>query len=85
MVWRGTWEDGKRMTIRLSEIEMMKFTPVAEATNADGTVRTDSSASWYMRLSSGKETMSLAEEIGNSIHEAWMHHLEHVSAVSARR
>lgn len=78
LVWRGTWEDGKRLTIRLSAVEMMKFSP--GSTNDADTPRT---GDWYMRLSSSKEYLNLDQETGDSIHEAWMHHLEH--AVATRR
>jgi hypothetical protein len=90
-VWRGTWESGgrlMRLTIRLSKIEMMisssETTYVssdgAALMNDDGTPKT-AAGSWHMRLSSGKEFPSLPEETGNSIHEAWMRHLEHVSTI----
>jgi len=88
LVWRGTWENGGRLTIRLSEIEMMNYSPETAHVsisgtplmNDDDTPRT-SPANWYMRLSSGKEFLNLTDEIGTSIHEAWMRHLEHVSTV----
>jgi hypothetical protein len=90
LVWRGTWEDGKRLTIRLSEIEMMRFTPEDPHFNVDGTpiLHTDgtqvkSDARWSMRLSSGYEHLNLSVEAGNSIHEVWMSHLE--QAATSRR
>lgn len=88
LVWRGAWESGRRMTIRLSAIEEMVLSPAdayvsIEGTplmNDDGNPRTDP-ARWSMQLSGGKEYLNLTEETGNSIHEAWMRHLEHVGTV----
>ena len=62
MLWRYTSENGYRLSIRLSSIEEMSFSPEADR--------------WSVRLSSGHQHLNLAKDVGNDLHEAWITHLE---------
>jgi hypothetical protein len=70
-LWRYTLENGRRRSIRLSAIEEMTFSPEEQY---DSGSRME--ANWSVRFSSGHQLVNFTKELGDSLHEAWMKHLE---------
>lgn len=79
LVWRATGEEGHRYTILLSAIEAMERGEEHRWRGSDG-VEVVAPASWYLRITSCPHPMLFSLELGDSLHAAWMAHLETRSA-----
>jgi hypothetical protein len=73
-IWRHTDEHGYRYSVLLSTIEEMRFEPPQELDSGNGTL-TRCEASWNVYFAS-KRNAHWPDGAGQSLHDAWMHHLE---------
>jgi hypothetical protein len=79
LVWRATGEDGNRYTVLLSAIALMECGKEHRWLLSPGGTENVEPARWVICVA-GHHPLIFSLELGDSLHAAWMAHLETRSA-----